>query len=71
MVRVDDHAHIATGARLAGSVKVGRSAIVGSGVVVRIAIDVEAVVGAGALVIRDVAAGTAVVGNSATVMEWR
>lgn len=57
MTRVGDHSHIATGARLAGSVKVGRSAFVGTGAVVRHGV----AIGAGAVA----------VGNPARLLEGR
>jgi UDP-perosamine 4-acetyltransferase len=62
--RIGDHAHLATGCRLGGGVTIGEGAHVGLGAAVREGIDVghRAVVAAGAVVIRDVAAGTLVVG---------
>ncbi len=71
---IGDHAHTATRARLAGGVKVGRSAFVGARHAVvqqGIAIGVEAVVGAGAVVIRDVAAGAVVVRIPSRRLEGR
>jgi sugar O-acyltransferase (sialic acid O-acetyltransferase NeuD family) len=61
---VADHAHLATGSRLASSVRVGEGAHVGAGAVVRqcVSVGAHAVVGAGAVVIRDVPPGVVVAG---------
>ncbi|MCX7933981.1 MAG: acetyltransferase [Planctomycetota bacterium] len=61
---VEDFAHIAPGARLTGSVRVGKEAFIGAGAVVipGIKIGVGAIVGAAALVRADVADNTTVVG---------
>lgn len=61
---VGDHAHIATGACLASTVQVGFGAHVGAGASVRqgTRIGDGAIVGLGAAVVRDVEAGTIVVG---------
>jgi UDP-perosamine 4-acetyltransferase len=61
---IEDHAHVATGARLCGGVRVGVGAHVGAGATVLQGVTVgnDAVVGAGAVVLRDVAPDTTVVG---------
>lgn len=61
---IERHVHIATGARLASTVRVGEFAHIGAGATVRqlITIGEAAVVGAGAVVVKDVAAATTVVG---------
>lgn len=61
---VRDHAHIATGARLASTVHVGTGAHIGAGATVRQSINIGewAIVGAGAVVVRDVPQMTTVVG---------
>lgn len=61
---VEDHAHIATGACLASTVRVGMCAHVGVGASIRQCVNIGefAVVGAGAAVIRDVAAHDVVTG---------
>lgn len=68
--RVEDHAHIASGAVLCGGVWVGPMAHVGAGAVVLQgrSIGSGAVVGAGAVVTRDVADGETVVGNPARTL---
>jgi sugar O-acyltransferase (sialic acid O-acetyltransferase NeuD family) len=62
--RIGPHAHISTGARLAGGVVVGAGAFVGIGAIVReqITIGDHAIVGAGAVVIDNVPAGAVVAG---------
>lgn len=67
---IGDHVHIATGACLAGGVRVAELAHVGAGSVIREGLSVGggAVVGAGGAVIRDVAAGTTVVGVPARLL---
>jgi sugar O-acyltransferase (sialic acid O-acetyltransferase NeuD family) len=59
--------HIAPGARLAGEITVGECAFIGTGAVVlpRKSIGVDAVVGAGAVVVDDVPARCTVAGNPA------
>ncbi len=61
--------HVAPGCHLAGSVVVEEGALIGVGAVVgrgrRLVIGERAVVGAGSVVIRDVPAGSTVVGNPA------
>lgn len=63
-VYVGPYAHVAVGVSLAGGVTVGERALLGVGscVVPLARIGADAVVGAGAAVVRDVAAGTTVVG---------
>ena len=67
---LDDGVHICPGAHLAGCVEVGRYSMIGTGAIVlpRIKIGEGAVVGAGALVNKDVPAYTVVVGNPARVL---
>lgn len=67
---VDDGVHIAPGARMAGCVKVARFAMIGTGAVVlpRLTIGEGAVVGAGAVVTRDVQPYTMVAGNPARLL---
>lgn len=62
--------HISPNVSLAGGVKVGRCSWVGINATVRqlISIDDYAVIGAGAVVVNDVPAGTVVVGNPAKVL---
>jgi sugar O-acyltransferase (sialic acid O-acetyltransferase NeuD family) len=69
--RIEDHVHIATGARLCGCVKVGKGAHIGAAAVVRqgIGIGEGALVGAGSVVVRDVAPHTRVAGSPAKVLE--
>jgi len=64
---IEDFAHVAPGARLAGNVRVARGAFVGIGsaVIPGRQIGVDAVVGAGSVVIRDVPPSTTVGGNPA------
>jgi sugar O-acyltransferase (sialic acid O-acetyltransferase NeuD family) len=69
--RLADGVHVAPGARLAGSVDVGRYATIGVGAVVlpRLKIGEGAIVGAGAVVTRDVPADVTVVGIPARAQE--
>lgn len=64
---IDDGAHIAPGATLAGEVTVEKFAFIGAGATIlpRIRIGAHAIIGAGAVVTRDVAAGETVIGNPA------
>lgn len=61
---ISDHAHVATGAKLASTVKVGVGAHVGAGATILqgITIGAGAIVGAGAVVVKDVPADVIVVG---------
>lgn len=65
--RLGDGVHVCPGARLAGLVVVDDFATIGTGAVVlpRVRIGRGAVIGAGAVVTRDVAAGATVAGNPA------
>jgi sugar O-acyltransferase (sialic acid O-acetyltransferase NeuD family) len=67
---IEDGAHIACGARLAGAVAVGRGTWIGIGAAVRehVRIGHDAVVGAGALVLDDVPDGVVVYGAPARVI---
>jgi sugar O-acyltransferase (sialic acid O-acetyltransferase NeuD family) len=67
---VEDYSLIAPQAVLSGAVQVGPSVYVGAGACVRqrVTIGERALVGAGGVVITDVAAGTTVVGNPARVL---
>jgi sugar O-acyltransferase (sialic acid O-acetyltransferase NeuD family) len=71
--QIEDHAQIATGARLCGAVRVGKGAYIGAGAVVRqgIAIGQAACVGAGSVVVRDVAPETTVAGVPAALLKNR
>lgn len=64
---VDEFVHVAPGATLAGNVKVGRRTLIGSQAVVvpGVVIGEDVLVGAGTVVIRNIAAGSKVVGNPA------
>lgn len=67
---VEDGAHIAPGARLAGEVVVGEGAFVGTGAIIlpRLRIGQGAIIGAGAVVTRDVPDNAVVVGNPARII---
>lgn len=66
-VELGDFVHIAPGVRLGGAVRVGAGALVGIGAAVLpgVGIGDRAVIGGGAVVIRDVPAGAVVGGNPA------
>jgi UDP-perosamine 4-acetyltransferase len=68
---IGDHAHIATGAVLASTVKVGELAQIGPGATVRqlISIGKEAVVGAGAAVVQDIPDNVVAAGVPARILE--
>jgi acetyltransferase-like isoleucine patch superfamily enzyme len=61
---LEDHVHIATGARLGGGVTVREQSFIGMGASIRhgITIGARAIVGAGAVVVKDVCDGVTVVG---------
>ena len=61
---IEDHVHVATGAHLASTVRVGAGAHVGAGATVRQSLTIGpwAVIGAGAAVVKDVASRAMVVG---------
>lgn len=64
---IGDFCHIAPQSSLGGAVKVGRGVLVGSGAIVLPGLIIEdyAVIGAGAVVTKNVASGTTVVGHPA------
>lgn len=67
--RIADGAHVAPGATLCGCVMVDENVMIGAGSVIlpRLKIGRDSIVGAGAVVTRDVPSGVVVVGNPATV----
>lgn len=67
---IGDFVHIAPHVVLGGGVKVGKGVLVGSGAIVLPGIEIEdyAVVGAGAVVTKNVSAGKIVAGNPARVL---
>lgn len=67
---LEDHAHICPGAHLAGTVRVGEGAMIGTGVSVipGIQIGAHTVVGAGAAVVRNLPAGVRAMGVPARVV---
>ncbi len=68
---VGDYSHIAPQSSLGGATKIGKGVLIGAGAVVMPGITVEdyAVIGAGAVVTKNVSAGTVVVGNPAKKMK--
>jgi sugar O-acyltransferase (sialic acid O-acetyltransferase NeuD family) len=70
---IGDGVHICPGVKMAGCVRVGDRAMVGTGAVVlpRLTIGAGALVGAGAVVTKDVPEGAVVVGNPARIRRWR
>lgn len=67
---VGDHSHIATGARLCGTVSVGADAHIGAGATILqgTTIGDKAVIGAGAVVLSDIPAATTAVGVPARIL---
>lgn len=68
---IGDFTHVAPQCSLGGGVKVGRGVLIGAGAVVLPGIIVEdyAVIGAGAVVTKNVAAGMTLVGNPAKLIQ--
>jgi len=68
---VGDFTHIAPQSSLGGGVKVGKGVLIGAGAVILpgVSINDYAVIGAGALVTKDVAAAMTVIGNPAKFLE--
>lgn len=68
---VGDFSHIAPHAGLGGGVKVGKGVLIGAGAVVLPGLTIEdyAVIGAGAVVTRNVSVGATLVGNPARVIK--
>lgn len=68
---VGDFSHIAPHAGLGGGVRVGKGVLIGAGAVVlpRLTIEDYAVIGAGAVVTKNVSAGLTVVGNPAQLIK--
>ena len=68
---VGDYCHIAPKVSLGGMVRIGKGVLVGAGAIVLpgIVINDYAVIGAGAVVTKDVAAGITVIGNPANPMK--
>jgi acetyltransferase EpsM len=64
---IEDYAHVAPGATLAGNVRVGILSFIGANAVIREGVTVasEVKVGAGSVVLGDIATGMTVVGNPA------
>ena len=67
---VGDYAHIAPHSSLGGEVKIGKGVLIGAGAIVLPGIEIAdyAVVGAGAVVTKNIAAGMTVIGNPAKSM---
>lgn len=70
---IEDHVHLASGATLAGGIRVAQAAHIGAGATVRegVSIGARAVVAAGAVVIRDVCDGDTVAGVPACSLSSR
>jgi UDP-perosamine 4-acetyltransferase len=68
--QVEEHVHVATGARLCGGVHVGARAHVGAGSTTRqgVRIGADSIIAAGAVVIQDVAPATVVAGVPAVLL---
>jgi sugar O-acyltransferase (sialic acid O-acetyltransferase NeuD family) len=68
---IDDFAHIAPGAALAGNVKVGKRSFVGANAVIKqgIFIGDDVTIGAGTVVLRDVPNGATVIGNPGRIIK--
>jgi len=68
---IEAHAHVSSGAHLAGNVSVGCGSHIGIGSVVRQGIKIGnfAVIGAGAVVVKDVPSKQTVVGNPASILK--
>ena len=64
---IEEYAHIAPGAVLAGNVKVGKRAFVGANAVIKqgVVVGDDVIIGAGSVVINDVSDGATVMGNPA------
>lgn len=64
---IDEYAHIAPGAVLAGNVKIGKRTFVGANAVIKqgVVVGNDVIIGAGAVVIKDVPDGVTIVGNPA------
>jgi len=69
---IDDGVHICPGAHLAGCVEVGRYSMIGTGAIIlpRIKISERVIVGAGAVVLKDIPPFTVVVGNPAKFLRY-
>lgn len=65
--QIDDFAHIAPGAVLAGNVKVGKYSFVGANAVIKQGVEIgkNAIIGAGSVILKDVPDNTIMVGNPA------